>query len=295
MSEQIILENEKFKYKYLNTELLGNLEEFYKTQYSNVLHERVIKRTKDNSELDQTNIIDDRVWIESQVYEDINIVFEKSVKGLNRTLLDIGCGIGNLLQYMKKKGWSCSGIEPSFENYPSSLYKGIQMFGGTLQEYLNQNNAAQFSCITLNNVFEHIPNPVEVLKEISNLLEPEGIIMIKVPNDFNVLQAIANDYVENENWWISIPDHVNYFNLDSICRLLEGTGFEVLEKTCDFPMELFLLMGENYVDNEIVGQGCHNKRKHLEMSLPRELKTELYKKFAELGLGRNIIVYGRKK
>jgi len=59
-------------------------------------------------------------------------------------------------------------------------------------------------------------------------------------------------------------------------------------------MELFLLMGDNYVDNPEVGKQCHQKRVNFELSIPKELRRNLYNKLAELGLGRDCIIYARK-
>ena len=54
-------------------------------------------------------------------------------------------------------------------------------------------------------------------------------------------------------------------------------------------MELFLLMGENYVDNDSLGRMCHTKRKKLEINLNNTnlnwLKRKLYQSFADMGIG----------
>ena len=64
-------------------------------------------------------------------------------------------------------------------------------------------------------------------------------------------------------------------------------------------MEIFLLMGQNYVGNNQLGRQCHTRRKNLEMNLHRgglgELKEEFYKMFAEKGLGREVTLIARKK
>ena len=101
--------------------------------------------------------------------------------------------------------------------------------------------------------------------------------------------------MDKKEWWIAIPDHINYFNFQSLEKLLKFYGFEILSKTTDFPMELFLLMGENYVDNPEAGKLCHQKRVNFELSIPKELRRNMYEKLLELGLGRECIIYARKK
>jgi hypothetical protein len=70
-----------------------------------------------------------------------------------------------------------------------------------------------------------------------------------------------------------------------------------LEST--FPIDLFLLFGDNYVGNDDVGRACHARRKNFELSLNAAglngLKRKLYKSFSELGLGREIVAFGRRK
>lgn len=53
---------------------------------------------------------------------------------------------------------------------------------------------------------------------------------------------------------MSPPEHINYFNFESITRLLERNGFSIIEITSTFPLELFLLMGDNYIGNNEIGK-----------------------------------------
>ena len=48
------------------------------------------------------------------------------------------------------------------------------------------------------------------------LLSPGGIICIQVPNDFNQLQLLALKKVTKKEWWVAIPDHINYFDFQSL-------------------------------------------------------------------------------
>jgi len=61
----------------------------------------------------------------------------------------------------------------------------------------------------------------------------------------------------------------------------------------DFPMEMFLLFGDGYVGNPEVGSQCHKKRVAFELSLPVEVRRNLYRCFAKNGLGRDCLVFAR--
>jgi hypothetical protein len=71
--------------------------------------------------------------------------------------------------------------------------------------------------------------------------------------------------------------------------------FEVIYAQSDFPMELFLLMGDNYVDNSVVGEQCHRKRIDFEVSIPAELRRRIYRALAEAGLGRDILMLAKTR
>lgn len=98
-------------------------------------------------------------------------------------------------------------------------------------------------------------------------------------------------------WWVCF-DHINYFSASSLNKLLAKTGFQLLYSTITFPMELFILMGEDYIGNPDVGSKMHDKRVILEHNLNKSergriLKEELYQKFKGLGVGRTIICYAK--
>jgi hypothetical protein len=70
----------------------------------------------------------------------------------------------------------------------------------------------------------------------------------------------------------------------------------LLEST--FPIDLFLLMGDNYVGDDALGRACHGRRMLLEQRLfdagANETKRKLYRAFAEAGLGREVFIIGRR-
>lgn len=111
------------------------------------------------------------------------------------------------------------------------------------------------------------------------------MLVIRVPNDFSALQDCAYRKLGGEPWWVAVPDHINYFNFESLVRFVERLGFRVVDIFGDFPMEMFLLFGDVYVGNPEVGSQCHKKRVAFELSLSVKLRQDLYRCFARNGLG----------
>ena len=94
------------------------------------------------------------------------------------------------------------------------------------------------------------------------------------------------------------PQHINYFNFTSLTNLLEKNGFQILLKESTFPLELFLLMGINYIGNDKVGKKIHKNRIKMEMNFKNgdgvDLKRQIYQYFAKIGIGRTSIIYAKK-
>ncbi len=93
-------------------------------------------------------------------------------------------------------------------------------------------------------------------------------------------------------------DHINYFDFSTISDVLTRIGFKIILKESTFPLELFLLMGYDYIKNPKIGKKKHLERiqfeKNFENRNARKVKRTLYQKFAEIGIGRTAIIYAKK-
>jgi SAM-dependent methyltransferase len=232
-------------------------------------------------------------WIRSTLYADVES--ELSAAGARGFLVDVGCGTGDFLDHARSRGWAVQGVEPSGLASERARGRGLEVFHGTLERFVE---ASVKSCdaLTMLNVLEHVPDPIAYMRCCRGLLAPHGTIAVVVPNDFTEAQWAAAAALGIEKpWWVAIPDHINYFDFASLERLLVGEGFGIVARTCNFPMELFLLMGDDYVSNSQLGPECHARRKRLEAALPIELRRALYRGFASVGLGRNCVVIARRR
>ena len=214
-----------------------------------------------------------------------------------RRLLDIGSGPGYFLLCGKKNGWKTFGIEPSEAAVQYSRKLGLNITQAVFSEDIAQ-SAGQFDVVNLSEVLEHTPNPEQILNRVNSILSPGGLLCVVVPNDCNVFQLAVTELKICEPWWISPPQHLNYFTFDTLAQLFNRCGFEVVFKTATFPIDMFLLMGDIYVGNDALGRACHTKRKTFEKNLLKagvpHIKQTLYKKFAQMGIGREIQMIARK-
>jgi SAM-dependent methyltransferase len=211
----------------------------------------------------------------------------------------VGSGPGFFLAHGAARGWSVRGIEPSAQAVSHSRALGLEV----TQAFLNESTApalGTFDVAHMNEVLEHVPDPRALVGVVGALLDPGGLVAVMVPNDYSPIQAALRGACGFAPWWVAPPHHVNYFDVGSIQRLL-AERFEVVSVETSFPIDMFLLMGEseNYIGNDAVGRACHARRKAFELALARAgqsgLKHEMYRRLAELGVGRDVYIVARKR
>jgi SAM-dependent methyltransferase len=151
-------------------------------------------------------------------------------------ILDFGCGSGNLLQNLHYFGFRrLTGADAFIEKnifYPS----GVKIYKRPLSAIKET-----FDLVMLHHSFEHLPSPLESLREIHALLSPGGFCLIRIP-----LAAYAwEKYGVN---WVQLdpPRHLFLFTEKSFRELAEKAGFAV-EKTV-YDSESFQFFGsEQYL------------------------------------------------
>lgn len=229
-------------------------------------------------------------------YEDVVEILEKEAPG--KRIIDIGCGYGNFMKYCKAKGFDVFGLDPSSDAIRNARGMGMTVIEADIEDLKKSVDTKYHSAVLLN-VFEHLREPYTTLRDIrDHILEDGGVLVIKVPNEFNALQTIANQAYDLKSWWVSAPQHINYFTIPHLVQLLENNGFSVFLKEATFPLEMFILFGEQYVGNPEVGKAIHNKRVLFDTTLHRydnAFRHQLYRTFAESGIGREVVVYAKKK
>lgn len=138
-------------------------------------------------------------------------------------LLEIGCGIGEFLNILSCSGWSVVGIEPNRD----AVEMGRQTFGldirqGTLRPGLF--GAAQFDCVVMQQVLEHVASPSSLLEEIRWILRPGGLLFVSTPNFDSLDRAVFGHHWHG----YEIPRHVFVYGATNLTALLQRHGFEIL-------------------------------------------------------------------
>jgi SAM-dependent methyltransferase len=243
-----------------------------------------------------THAAEDQDWFELAQTDRLDS-FERILGTGRRRLLDIGSGPGFFLKTAKTKGWNATGIEPSRQAAAHARSLGITVVEG----FFGADTApslGRFDAINLTNVLEHVPDPIAILQAARDILEPGGVLCVNVPNDFSPFQIAAAATAGTGEWWLAPPHHLNYFDFATLGNLLERLGFAIAEKTTSFPMEAFVLMGDNYTADPALGRASHARRKKFDLSLEaaglKETRRAFYRALAETGIGREAVVVAIK-
>jgi ubiquinone/menaquinone biosynthesis C-methylase UbiE len=103
-------------------------------------------------------------------------------------LLDVGAGIGQFLHHARPLFTEVAGTEVSESAVKIAKKRyGIDLYTGQVEE-INL-PLASFDNITLFHVLEHVPDPARLIGRCRELLRPQGILVIAVPNDVQAWTA----------------------------------------------------------------------------------------------------------
>ena len=152
-----------------------------------------------------------------------NILSEISGYKPSGELLDVGCGIGILVDEANKKGYQASGLEinPAAVSLGKERYK-ISLFNLSVSQMCA--TARRWDVVILNHVLEHIQEPVQFLSDCRKLLREDGILYIGVPC-YTGWTAIA----EGKEWYgYSVDQHIWQWTHKTIREVVNMAGLSIV-------------------------------------------------------------------
>ena len=137
-----------------------------------------------------------------------------------KRMVEIGCGAGEFLDMMKESGAHPCGIEYSSELVTAAQREGHRVWKMAIETEDTRIPEGPYDAFYILSFLEHNPAPGMYLRGIANNLTEEAVGLVEVPDVDMILRE--NLYSE------FIQDHLLYFTEDTLRRLLEWNGFEVL-------------------------------------------------------------------
>jgi 2-polyprenyl-3-methyl-5-hydroxy-6-metoxy-1,4-benzoquinol methylase len=154
-------------------------------------------------------------------------------------LLDVGCSAGFFLHIARTSGWDVKGLEYSED----TAQLGRSMFNldiqiGDLMTCSYESEA--FDALTLWDVIEHVPDPLEVMVQAHHLLSFNGLVAISTPNIDGIFPRLSYQIAQTIDYWPhpEPPAHLTQFSTKTLSLLLENAGFRVVNSfTRRIPMQ----------------------------------------------------------
>lgn len=163
-----------------------------------------------------------------------------------RKLLDIGCGTGHFLHYMQQKGFDCKGLEVD----ESARNHAIREFGLEVEspETLFADKASDgYDVITLWHVLEHLHDPETYLTRMHQVLKPDGVLLIALPN------CSSWDAAHYARYWAAydVPRHLWHFSPAVFESFINRFGFSLVKvKGMPFDAYYNAMMSAKYADKK---------------------------------------------
>ena len=168
----------------------------------------------------RTSILEKKKFLKNTKYiiDLINEVDKKS----NKTIFDIGCGLGYLLDSLKKGKRKLYGCE--LDSFATNIAK---KFGTIYCDKFENINIKKNSIdiIICHHVIEHVDKPEVFIKSIKDSLKKNGILILATP-DFD--SAMARRFGLKYRMFHD-KTHVNFFTNESMHRFLRDYKFSIIK------------------------------------------------------------------
>ena len=139
-------------------------------------------------------------------------------------VVEVASNDGYLLQYVKRRGIPCLGIEPTAGTATVARQKGIETIG----EFFDYSQATslasqgrQADLMAANNVLAHVPDINDFVRGFTVLLKPHGVATFEFPHLINLIEQKQFDTIYHE--------HFSYLSFTTVCRILTANGLSVFD------------------------------------------------------------------
>lgn len=141
-------------------------------------------------------------------------------------ILDVGCGNGDFLIAAQEAGYTVCGIDISDAAVAQCKDLG---FAVQKADFVHFPGCEQFDFITMWDLLEHLPDPHSFIKRAFQLLRPGGYLVIKTPYIGEPTFSVVKAFPRLSGILLSTPEHLQFFNHQTLKTLLHKNGFDCLD------------------------------------------------------------------
>ena len=138
---------------------------------------------------------------------------------INKNYLDVGSGLGGILDLFKPLAKEVNAIEPQQE-----IRTLLNSLGYKVHHSIENTDLKQIDIISMFHVFEHLTDPLGSLKKLHSMLNDDGKIIIEVPHAKDIL---INTYkLESFKAFTFWSEHLILHTRNSLEIFLRNAGFK---------------------------------------------------------------------
>lgn len=136
-------------------------------------------------------------------------------------ILDLGCGTGEFLDQLKKRGCEVWGadIDHNAILMAKKYFNLENVYAASFKDFFENNNLPQFDIVTTFEVVHLLEDPLEFIKNIQKILKPTGKIILSVPSRQRMMAEL--------NGWDLPPYCITRWDSRSISNLFLKINFRI--------------------------------------------------------------------
>ena len=136
------------------------------------------------------------------------------------SLIDVGCGNGDLIYNAKKMGWTVSGIEIDETAANAARCRNLTVFLGSYEVLAHINQT--YDCVVCSHVIEHVYNPKLLISLLLCVTKPGGTIYLALPNPQSFMRGIFGKYWRG----LEAPRHITLPSVAALTKILKDEGVD---------------------------------------------------------------------
>lgn len=154
----------------------------------------------------------------------VDAMVERFELGEDSHFVEIAANDGYLLQYVKVRGISCTGVEPTASTAAAARNKGISIvedFFGVELAHRMKSEGLSADLMAANNVLAHVPDINDFVAGFTKLLKPEGVATFEFPHLLEMIKQSQFDTIYHE--------HFSYLSLTAVSSIFEANGLTIFD------------------------------------------------------------------